>query len=138
MNLDKYFSNKYIDCEFDLNILKNNKKKTLLIIDLQNNKRLLKNNIVKDIIYNGRHYNMTCILLTNNNIKIPYNFSCMFSYVVLFNLTNKKYYNDYFCDIFETFEQFNKCANLIFDKKYGIVYDKTTYGYKINEKIFYI
>jgi hypothetical protein len=139
-NYYKQITNKYYDTydEYKLNDILSLKEERLLVID--DDKiipPMLKSSTIKDLFFNGRHYQMSHILSTNQTLYIPPELRNNVDYVFLqtskdYNI-NIKLYKD-FGQLFKTFDDFNELLPSVYSDDIWIVInniDCKVYSYKL-------
>ena len=118
---------------------KNSGNRTFIILDdmLADSANWKKEKSIREIFFNGRHYNIFFILTMQYPVGIPPELRSNIDYVFIFNepsLKNrKKLYEDY-CSVIPTFDQFNNILDRC-TENYECLVVKTTSLFMIKKKI---
>jgi hypothetical protein len=115
--------------EFQRNRFENNSvdKIMLVIRNITNNMNFFKNQYIKEICYNGRHYKFDIIMDFDISVKIAPDIRTNIDFCFILrddDLNNRKRIYDYYCGMFEDFESFNQFYDS--DKNKCIAIDNMT------------
>lgn len=112
-------------------IIEGNMQNTYIILDgvINTNKVFEKDNSLKEIHYNGKHYFITSIIALQYPFKMPPEYSANFDYIILFNLSEISYIKiiyTYYVGMIPTFEIFYKFFKEFTSDHGCIIIDRST------------
>jgi hypothetical protein len=112
----------------------------IIMDDFPFDEKMMKDPIIKQLFFNGRHFNITIVLSFQYLIAIPPEFRMNIDYLFVGRDTNKDYvfklYKIFF-EIFENVDDFEKLFNLATNNYGYLVFDKTTKSDILSDNIFW-
>lgn len=116
--------------------------RAILVMDdcLAQGRTWIKNECIKEILMNGRHYKLTYILTMQSALGIPPDLRGQFDYLFLLKedyATQKKKLHDHYAGIFPTLRDFEKVFAICTEKYRCMVIDNRKPGTSISEKVFW-
>lgn len=116
--------------------------KCFIIMDdcLANAKQWIKDESIKELLFNGRHYQITYILTMQFPLGIPPDYRQNLDYVFLLaddNTINKKKLYENYCGMFRTFDIFSRVFNVLTKDFSCLVINNRGVRNNILEKIFW-
>lgn len=104
------------------------------------NKETINNPFVREIFFNGRHFNIMYILISQYSMLIPTHYRGNLDYVFLLgdnNMNNKRRLWEHYCGIFEDFSTFNQVFSHITENYGCMVIDNKSKSNKIEDVVFW-
>jgi hypothetical protein len=119
-------------------------EQTMIILDYRYCDDIVwKNEALREILFNGRHYNITYIMMIQIYTNIVPSLRSCFDYILMENTDNiceqRKLYN-YYAGMFSTFDNFFEVYVHIIKNNYIMVLDRhnNSASQEISDKVFYL
>ncbi len=109
---------------------------TIILIDYLSNKVEDKNNIIKDLLMNSRHYGII-IIMVREIYEIDSQMSSCFDYLFLYNHYNLDEYYNKFAGMFKNVNQFKKIFKKVVNDYKCMVIDNVSHDRDINKIIYW-
>jgi len=108
--------------------------------DLMFNRNFIKDKTTKQVLFNGRHDNIFCLITTQYLTDVPPNIRSNVDYVIIMrdNIRNnrEKVYT-YFAGMFSTFAAFDEVMMACTQNHEALVIDQTCLSYDISDSVFF-
>lgn len=132
----------FLECQIIKKSKKDGQEKSIIVMnDCLNNMELSNSKDLGEILFNGKHYDITYVLTLPVSIQVPPELRGSFDYVFLFSQNHesslKMFYKKY-ASIFPSFRSFSKTfKELTKNRGCMVIKNRCVHGQDINKTIFY-